>query len=63
MIRHKKIILIICLVTLYFERELAFRNLGYWINNTNYTLLESHWLFTKPYYLVLLSFFGSVALI
>ena len=57
MIKHKKIILIICLVALYFERELACRNLGYWINNTNYTLLESLWLFTKPYYLVLLTFF------
>ena len=57
MIKYKKIILIICLVALYFERELACRNLGYWINNTNYTLLESLWLFTKPYYLVLLTFF------
>jgi len=57
MIKHKKIILIICLVALYFERELACRNLGYWINNTNYTLLESLWLFTKPYCLVLLTFF------
>lgn len=57
MIKHKKIILIICLVAIYFERELACRNLGYWINYTNYTLLESLWLFTKPYYLVLLTFF------
>ena len=57
MIKHKKIILIICLIALYFERELACRNLGYWINNTNYTLLESLWLFTKPYYIVLLTFF------
>ena len=57
MIKHKKIILIICLVALYFERELACRNLGYWINNANYTILESLWLFTKPYYLLLLTFF------
>ena len=57
MIKHKKIILIICLVALYFERELACRNLSYWINNTNYTILESLWLYTKPYYLVLLTFF------
>ena len=57
MIKHKKIVLFICLVALYLERELACRNLSYWINNTNYTLLESLWLFTKPYYLVLLTFF------
>ena len=54
---NSKIILIFCLISLYFERELACRNLGYWINNTNYTLLESLWLFTKPYYIVLLTFF------
>ena len=57
MIKHKKIILIICLLALYLERVLAYRNLGYWINNTGYTLLESLWFFTKPYYLVLLTFY------
>ncbi len=57
MIKHKKIILIICILVLYLERELACRNLSYWINNSNYTLLESLWLFTEPYYLVLLTLF------
>ena len=52
-----KAILIFCLISLYLERELACRNLGYWINNSNYSLLESLWMFTKPYYLVLLTFF------
>ena len=54
---NSKIILIFCLISLYFERELACRNLGYWINNSNYSLLESLWIFTKPYYIVLLTFF------
>ena len=57
MIKQKKIILIICLVALYFERELACRNLGYWINNTNNTFLENLWLFSKPYHLVLITFY------
>ena len=54
---NSKIILIFCLISLYFERELACRNLSYWINNSNYSLLESLWMFTKPYYIVLLTFF------
>ena len=54
---NSKIILIFCIISIYLERELACRNLGYWINNTNYTLLESLWMYTKPYYLVLLTFF------
>ena len=54
---YSKIILIFCLISIYFERELACRNLGYWINNSNYSLLESLWIFTKPYYIVLLTFF------
>ena len=57
MIKQKKIILIICIVALYFERELACRNLGYWINNTNNTFLENLWLFSKPYHLVLITFY------
>ena len=51
---NSKIILIFCLISLYFERELACRHLAYWINNTNYTLLENLWLFSKPYHLMLL---------
>ena len=57
MIKHKKIILIICLLALYLERELACRNLGCWVNNDNYNLLENLWLFSKPYHLVITTFF------
>lgn len=54
---NSKTILILCILALYLERELACRNLGYWINNTNNTFLENLWLFSKPYQLVLLTFF------
>jgi hypothetical protein len=54
---NSKEILILCILALYLERELACRNLGYWINNTNNTFLENLWLFSKPYQLILLTFF------
>jgi len=54
---NSKAILILCILALYLERELACRNLGYWINNTNNTFLENLWLFSKPYQLVLLTLF------
>jgi hypothetical protein len=57
MTKHKKIVLFICLLALYLERELACRNLAYWINNTNNTLLENLWLFIEPYNLVILTSF------
>ena len=54
---NSKAILIFCILALYLERELACRNLGYWINNTNNTFLENLWLFSKPYHLVLITFY------
>lgn len=51
-----KYILLACILALYFERELACRNLAYWVNNDNHSILENLWLFTKPYQLVLLTF-------
>ena len=57
MIKNRTRILIICIIALYLERELACRNLAYWVNNSNFGLLEALWLFTKPYYLVLLTLF------
>ena len=54
---NSKAILILCILALYLERELACRNLGYWINNTNNTFLENLWLFSKPYHLVLITFY------
>ena len=49
-------ILIISIIALYLERELAFRNLGYWINNSSNSTIENLWLFSKPYLLVLITY-------
>ena len=57
MIFNSRAILILCILALYLEKELACRNLGYWINNTNNTFLENLWLFSKPYHLVLITFY------
>ena len=54
---NNHIILILCIALLYLERELACRNLGYWVNNVNNNFLENLWLFSKPYYMVLITFY------
>jgi hypothetical protein len=50
-------ILKILIFALYLERELASRNLSYWINNHSNTFAENLYLFTKPYLLVILTLF------
>ena len=53
---NSRTILIISIIALYLERELAFRNLGYWINNSSNSIIENLWLFSKPYLLVLITY-------
>ena len=53
---NSRTILIISIIALYLERELACRNLGYWINNSSNSIIENLWLFSKPYLLVLITY-------
>ena len=55
--KNSRIILISCIILLYFERELATRNLSYWVNQNHITFLEILWLFLNPYILPILTLF------
>ena len=55
--KNSKFILIFCLILLYFERELACRNLSYWINQDHITFLEIVWFFFNPYILPIFTLF------